>query len=255
MERHAEPQETPHAPMILALLEAMLDDGPIDPAILTQLRDPAAGAAMAKADAELRALDWPNLGRYQASNAEIIASGERPDIVFMGDSITEAWPLGDPAMFGPGRVGRGIGGQTSPQMLIRFTPDVLALKPKTVHLASGGNDIAGNTGPSTPARVQDNLTAMLDLAQAHGLRVLLSSITPASVVPWNPTMGDPRPWIAEMNAWLEAEAGRRGATFMNYHPALADETGAMRAEFTRDGVHPNRKGYAAMREVFERALA
>ena len=132
--------------------------------------------------------DWPDLARYRAANANLAAPAPGENrVVFMGDSITDAWghPTG---VFFPGEpyINRGISGQTTPQMLIRFWPDVIALQPKVVVILAGTNDIAGNTGPSTPEMIQDNLMAMADLAKANGIRVVLASILPAATYPWQP---------------------------------------------------------------------
>jgi hypothetical protein len=245
--------EPPHSPAVLELVEAMLGDDPIDAALAAKVMDPALAEARARADADLRQADWPNLGRYQGDNAKIIASGMRPDLVFMGDSITETWRVADPGFFRPGRVCRGIAGQTSPQMLVRFWPDVIALRPRAVHILGGTNDIAGNTGPSTPHRFQCNLRAMAELALGHGVRVLLGALPPAGAFPWAGGE-DPRPWIAELNGELRTLAAERGLTFVDYHRPLAVGTGAMRAEFTNDGVHPNRRGFEVMRQTLEAHL-
>lgn len=212
------------------------------------MNQPAAAEARAKAALEQQASDWPNLGRYETANAALIASGARPGVVFMGDSITEAWPLADPNLFSTAHVCRGIGGQTSPQMLVRFYADVIGLNPKALHLLCGANDIAGNTGPTTPARYQASVRAMTELAAAHGARVILGAILPADRIGWRPGF-DPRPWIAELNAWLAGLAAASGFAFADYHAALRDERDGLRAAFSHDGVHPNRRGYAAMREV------
>ena len=247
------PASPPLAKPIRRLVEAMLDDAPPDPAIFAALSEPTAIEARAKAAAELQATDWPYLGRYEAANAVTLASGVRPDIVFIGDSITEAWPLADPELFGPGRVCRGIGGQTSPQMLVRFLADVIALAPRAVHLLCGTNDIAGNTGPTTPVRYQANVCAMTDLAAAHNLQVIVGAIPPADRMGWRPGF-DPRPWITELNRWLAEFAALRGLPFADYHAALRDERDGMRRDFSHDGVHPNRRGYAAMREALDPLL-
>ncbi len=253
MQNEVEPIEAPHSPLVIELVQAMLGDDPVDPALLAKASDPERLAARALTEAQLRADDWSNLGRYQASNAEVIASGKMPDLVFIGDSITEIWAASDPDLFGPGRVGRGIAGQTSPQILLRFQADVVALRPKAVHLLCGANDIAGNTGPTTPYRYQCNVDAMTRLALAHGIRVYLGSITPAAMFSWRPEVS-PIPWVSELNHWLRGVAIERGLTFVDYFSAMADDNGAMRREFTRDGVHPNRRGYVAMRTVLETLL-
>jgi lysophospholipase L1-like esterase len=253
MFRQLTPPEPPHRALIATVVEAMLADGPMDPALMQKMADPTLAEDLAKAAAELRESDWANVGRYQAANAALSASGAQARIVFMGDSITEAWPLADPALFSDGRVCRGISGQTSPQMLVRFYADVIALKPAAVHILAGTNDIAGNTGPTTPDRYRGNLSAMLDLAKANGVRPLIGSIPPAAGFSWRPDV-DPRPWIAELNGWLAAEAAARDGVYVDYHAALADEAGGLKGAYTRDGVHPNRGGYQAMRGVLERAL-
>ena len=248
MQRTLGPAPAPLTPIVRRLVETMLDDGPIDMSVFAALADPDAVEARAKADAEQKALDWPNLGRYEAANAASIAGGARPDVVFMGDSITEAWPLAHPDLFGDAHVNRGISGQTSPQMLVRFYADVIALKPKAVHLLCGTNDIAGNTGPTTPARYQACVRAMTELAAAHDIRVILGAIPPAAQMRWRPGF-DPKPWVLELNLWLRSLAGERGFAFADYHAALRDESDALRADFSHDGVHPTRRGYVAMREV------
>lgn len=198
--------------------------------------------------------DWPNLCRFRAANAEVLASGQQPDLVFMGDSITENWLLGDAALFDATHINRGIGGQTTPQMLLRFRNDVIALRPRAVHIMAGTNDIAGNTGPATLQDVKNNLLSMVELARAHDIEVLLGSIPPAAAFDWRPGL-DPRPFISELNAWLRDYAASEGLVYIDYHTALADADGALRAELGNDGVHPNRDGYAVMRDVLERHMA
>ena len=243
----------PITPQILAMLEAMLGDDPLPAELIARMADPETVANRAKLTADLMAADWPNLGRYEADNAALIASGERPDIVFMGDSITEIWPIADPGLFPPGRVGRGISGQTTPQMLTRFHADVIALKPRAVHLMGGVNDIAGNTGPTTPDRYKGHILAMTDLAAAHGLRVIIGSLTPAAAFQWNPA-AKVGAYVYDLNAWLKALAAERGFAFADYHTPLADSAGALPAQYGKDGVHPNRRGYAVMRKVLEPLL-
>jgi len=194
--------------------------------------------------------DWPWLARYQAANAAVTGP---VTVVFMGDSITQGWFDMIPGFFTPGRQGRGIGGQTTPQMLLRFRQDVIDLKPQVVQIMAGTNDIAGNTGPMTAEQTKANLMSMAELAQAHGIRVILASIPPTDHFPWRPGIA-PAPRIAAMNAWLRDYARSVGATYADYWTALHDGQ-AMRAAFTIDGVHPNAAGYAAMAPVAEAALA
>lgn len=248
----------PPAVVMPAGVRALLDDlfmeprslGPDD--IQSLVRHPDFGAYNA-AGRGLGAQDWPNLCRFSAANTEVLASGQRPDVVFMGDSITENWLLGDSALFGAAHVNRGIGGQTTPQMLLRFHADVLALRPRAVHLMAGTNDIAGNTGPSTLQDVKNNLMSMVELARAQDIQVLLGSIPPAGAFDWRPGL-DPRPFIAELNAWLRDYAAAEGLAYLDYHTPLATADGALRAELGNDGVHPNRDGYAVMRRVLEAHL-
>jgi lysophospholipase L1-like esterase len=198
--------------------------------------------------------DWPALCRFQADNARIKAAGARPDVVFMGDSITENWLLGDPALFNDSSVNRGIGGQTTPQMLLRFRADVVALRPEAVHILAGTNDIAGNTGPSTVDDFKNNIMAMVEQAQANDVRVLLGSIPPAATFSWQPAL-DPVPRIRELNEWLRAYATEQNLVYIDYYTALAGSAGELRSELGNDGVHPNRDGYVIMRRLLEQALA
>jgi lysophospholipase L1-like esterase len=204
---------------------------------------------------ERRRVDWPNLKRYAPANAELGApkAGERR-VVFMGNSITDAWARFFPAMF-PGKpyVGRGISGQTTPQMLVRFRQDVVALRPAVVVLLAGTNDIAGNTGPSTLEMIEDNIASMTEIAQANGIRVVLASTLPAYDYPWKPGM-EPAPKIVALNRWVKQYAASHGAVYLDYHSAMRDERDGLRAELTSDGVHPNEAGYRVMAPLAERAI-
>ena len=172
----------------------------------------------------------------------------------MGDSITDNWTRGDPALFTNGIIGRGIGGQTSPQMLARFRQDVVALHPRVVHLMAGTNDIAGNTGPATVQDYQSNILAMIDLARANDIAIVLAGIPPSRKLFWRGDL-DPRPLIRELNGWLRAVAFDNGYVFVDYATVLADAEGGLRADLGNDGVHPNRVGYARMRPLTETAIA
>lgn len=194
------------------------------------------------------ATDWPWLGRYAADNAALAASGKPTDIVFMGDSITEGWVGKRPEFFRAGRVGRGISGQTTPQMVLRMMADVIAHRPKFVHIMAGTNDIAGNTGPMTPQQTHDNVAMMVMLAQAAKIGVLIASVPPADGFPWRPGLATVAP-IRALNAWIKTYAAQTGATFVDYTPALATSGGAMKPGFADDGVHPTATGYAAMEAV------
>jgi len=197
--------------------------------------------------------DWPWLGRYAADNAALARSGVATDIVFMGDSITEGWANKRPAYFPVGRVCRGIGGQTTPQMVLRMMADVIAHRPKFVHIMGGINDIAGNTGPMTLAQTQDNLAMMAMLARAAGIGVLLAAVPPTGGIPWKPDLATVAP-VRELNGWIRAHAAQTGATFVDYTPVLATPDGAMRPDYTNDGLHPQAPGYAAMETVLTPVL-
>jgi lysophospholipase L1-like esterase len=197
--------------------------------------------------------DWANLCRFKRANAAL-AGAPRPRVVFLGDSITEGWLRGDPTLFAHGNLNRGISGQTTPQMLVRFYADVVALHPRAVHILAGTNDVAGNTGPNSPQDFMNNIRAMTDLARANGIKVLIGSIPPSSQFNWRPDI-KPAPRISELNAWLERFAADHHAVFVDYHAALAAPDGSMRADLTHDGVHPHRTGYAVMRPLAEAAIA
>jgi lysophospholipase L1-like esterase len=192
--------------------------------------------------------DFAQLCRYAAANAELKRSRAPVSVIFMGDSITDNWIKLDPAFFADGRVDRGISGQTTPQMLVRFRQDVIDLHPRAVHIMAGTNDIAGNTGAATIETVEGNIQSMAELARAHGIKVILASIPPAAAFPWSPTKR-PVPQIAKINAWLAAYARRNGFTYVDYHPALADASGGMKPGLASDGVHPTEAGYRAMNPV------
>ena len=200
--------------------------------------------------------DYANFARYCDANRLLAApaAGEQR-VVFMGNSITEGWVKFFPAMF-PGKpyIGRGIGGQTTPQMLVRFHADVVALKPAVVVILGGTNDIAGNTGPSTLEMIEDNLQAMTEIAQANGIRVVLSSVLPVYDYPWKRGLA-PAPKIVALNAWMKAYAARVGAGYLDYHGAMRDARDGMRDNLAYDGVHPNETGYRVMAGLVDRAIA
>ena len=202
------------------------------------------------------AADWAQLARYRDANAALPppGAGERR-VVFYGNSITEGWARHFPAMF-PGRpyVGRGISGQTTPQLLVRFRQDVVALRPAAVVILAGTNDIAGNTGPSTLEMIQDNLASMAEVARANGIRVVLASVLPAFDYPWKRGL-EPAPTIVALNVWIRGYAARHGHVYLDYHGAMADARQGLRAELTYDGVHPNEAGYRVMAPLAEAAVA
>ncbi len=201
--------------------------------------------------------DWPNLRRYAAANDAlgVPAAGERR-VVFMGNSITDAWAddaLGIIAN-NPAYVGRGISGQTTPQMLARFRQDVLELQPAVVVILAGINDIAGNTGPMTLDQILGNLASMAELALANGVRVVLSSVLPAFDFPWRPGMR-PAQKVVELNERIEAYAVEHDLVYLDYFSAMADDRPGLPPELASDGIHPTPAGYRMMEPLAEAAIA
>ncbi|HVW76427.1 MAG TPA: SGNH/GDSL hydrolase family protein [Alloacidobacterium sp.] len=202
--------------------------------------------------------DWPNLKRYQAENQTLQspAAGEQR-VVFFGDSITDGWGRRpETGTFFPGKpyINRGISGQTTPQMLVRFQQDVVHLHPAAVVILAGTNDIAGNTGPSTPQMIEDNFSSMAAIAKENGIKVIFASITPAGAYPWKPGV-QPVEEIREVNQWLRNFCAGNGYVYLDYYSAMSDAKGAMQPGISFDGVHPNAKGYAIMAPLAEAAIA
>jgi lysophospholipase L1-like esterase len=203
--------------------------------------------------------DWAFLAKYKSANAALSAPPTNENrVVFMGDSITEGWGQKNPDRgdFFPGKpyVNRGISGQTTPQMLVRFREDVLALKPKVVLILAGVNDIAGNTGPATHEEITGNIESMAELAHADGIRVVLCSVLPASDFPWHHGL-EPAPKIRALNAWLKDYAAKNNLVYVNYYDSMVDAEGGMRAGLASDGVHPNKAGYEIMSPIAEKGIA
>jgi lysophospholipase L1-like esterase len=207
--------------------------------------------------------DWPNLGRYDKDNKTVAAPAKNEQrVVFMGDSITDSW---DNPVFGgffPGQpyVNRGISGQTTPQMLIRFRRDVIELKPKVVVILAGTNDIAGNTGPTTLEAIEDNLRSMAELATANGIRVVLASVMPVSDYEMRDgkqvvqTVRRPPEKILALNNWIREFARAHRHTYLDYFSATVDGKGFLKDELSDDGLHPNKQGYAVMAPLAEAAI-
>ena len=207
---------------------------------------------------ELMSQDWPNLKRYREANEQLKQQDKAVTAVFMGNSITQGWYDQHPDFFTENNyIGRGISGQTTPQMLIRFTPEVIDLQPKVVVILAGTNDIAGNTGFSSVKMITDNIKAMAQLATANNIKVVLSSILPVYVYPWRPGL-EPVAKIAEVNNWLKTYAEQNDHVYLDYFPALANEQKGMKKEYASDGVHPTDAGYKVMeplvKEAIEKAL-
>ncbi len=208
--------------------------------------------------------DWPALARYRDDNAKLQPPAKNEArVVFMGDSITDGWDNPGNGGFFPGKpyVDRGISGQTTPQMLLRFRPDVLALQPKVVLILAGTNDIAGNTGPMTLEQIEGNLTSMAELARANGIHVVLSSLLPVSDYemrdgkPINQTTRRPPEKIKALNEWMKKYTSDNHMTYLDYFAAMVDEKGFLKDELSNDGLHPNAKGYEVMNPLAERAIA
>ena len=201
------------------------------------------------------AQDWANTARFKDENAKLTspAKGENR-VVFMGNSITEGWIRTHPDFFaGKPYVNRGISGQTTPQMLIRFRPDVINLKPALVVILAGTNDIAGNTGPSTLEMIMDNLISMTELAKANNIKVVLSSVLPAFDYPWKPGM-EPAMKIVKLNEMIKKYANDHGIVYVDYFSATVDERNGLKKELSGDGVHPNDAGYKVMEPLVEAAI-
>lgn len=210
--------------------------------------------AQLKADSKKLA-DWPNLARYRDED-EKTPPGTNT-VVFMGDSITDGWGRKYGEFF-PGKsyLNRGISGQTTPQMLLRFRQDVLDLKPKVVVILGGANDIAGNTGPESQEDIEGYLESMTELAQANGIRVVLSSLTPVcDCQNIEQTVRRSPHTIVALNAWMKAYAKRKDAVYLDYYSATVDENQMFRKDLTFDGLHPNSAGYAVMGPLAEKAIA
>jgi len=214
--------------------------------------------------AEVRLKDWPALARYSTDNISVVpAAMDRPRrVVFMGDSITDSWDDPKYGGFFPGKsyIDRGISGQTTPQMLIRFRPDVIALKPKVVVILAGTNDLAGNTGPTTLPAIEDNLMSMAELATANGIRVVFASVLPVSDYemrdgkPIVQTVRRPPAQIIQLNNWIKEYAAKHHHTYLDYFSAMVDDKGFLKNELSDDGLHPNAQGYVVMAPLAEAAI-
>jgi lysophospholipase L1-like esterase len=190
--------------------------------------------------------------RYQKANAALPAPS-KDRIVFMGDSITELWGIFDPSLFTGDVIDRGVSGQTTAQMLLRFRQDVINLKPTTVHILAGVNDIAGNTGPTSLQRIEENTMTMVEMAMKQHIQVVVGSLTPSTTFSWKPNV-KPASAIHEYNVWLKGYAHANGIQYVDYFSPLADEHGAIKSSLTFDGLHPNKAGFAIMSRVARQAL-
>lgn len=214
---------------------------------------PAIPAQIERMQAQLA--DWPNLGRYRADDAALPppSPGENR-VVFLGDSITDRWGR-KVGVFFPGKpyINRGISGQTTPQMLIRFQQDVVNLHPAVVVVLAGTNDIARNTGFATPEMIEDNFESMAAIAKQNGIGMVIASILPAARYRWRPEVKGAEE-IQEVNRWLKAYCQQNRLVYLDYYSAMADEAGGMRPGLSSDEVHPTEKGYEVMAPLAEVAI-
>lgn len=218
--------------------------------------DADAAAKEKKQREELMKQDWACLKCFEEANTQVAAPkpGEQR-VVFMGNSITIGWSNLNPEFFeGKPYINRGISGQTTPQMLIRFRPDVINLKPKVVVILAGTNDIAGNTGYTPVETIFGNIVSMTELAKANGIKVVLSSVLPAFDYPWRKGL-EPVGKIADLNQRLKDYAAKNNCVYLDYYTPMADERKGLKAELTSDGVHPNKAGYLVMGPLAEKAIA
>lgn len=201
------------------------------------------------------AQDWADLGRFKNADLELGKPKEGESrVIFMGNSITIGWLDKRPGFFADRPyINRGISGQTTPQMLLRFRQDVLDLEPKVVVILAGTNDIAGNTGPATLEEISGNIQSMAELAKAHGIAVVLCSVLPAYDYPWRPRMG-PDQKIPALNALIKEYADRNGLVYVDYFTAMADGRNGLPEILAKDGVHPTPEGYALMEPLVEKGI-
>jgi len=198
--------------------------------------------------------NWTGTCAFAGQNAEVVRTGRKVDVAFIGDSLTRHWQDVDPALFGECRVNRGIAGHSSAHVLTRLGSDALALKPRVSHVLTGTNDVRGAHGPVTPAIWQGTMRAIVDSARADGVSVILGTLPPLATNPFD-SQQRPAAIIADQNRWLRSLAQEKGLALADYHAALAGADGGYREGFTEDGIHPSAAGYAAMRPVFDKALA
>ena len=209
-----------------------------------------------RADEERFHTDWANLKRYASENNALqpLKGGEKR-VVFMGNSITEGWKRTDSAFFaGRPYINRGISGQTTPQMLVRFRPDVLDLKPAAVVILAGINDIAQNTGPMTLEQTFGNIASMAELAKVNGIAVVLCSVLPAYDFPWRPGLA-PAEKVVKLNAMLKAYAEKNKHGYLDYFSAMVDDRNGLKADLAYDGIHPTLAGYRVMAPLAEKGIA
>ena len=210
---------------------------------------------MASGNGDMINEDWANLSYYKEENLKLVREGIKEGIIFMGDSITEEWGRIMPEFFSNKQyINRGIGGQTTPQMLIRFRQDVIDLNPEAVVILAGTNDIAGNTGPSSVKMIIDNLMSMAEIASKQNIQVFMSSILPVFRYPWNKSIIEPFKKIAEINNFMKDFSNREKLVYVDYHSHMVDSRPGLKLELTTDEVHLNQAGYIVMSEIVKRVI-
>ena len=210
---------------------------------------------MASENGDMINEDWANLNYYKEENLKLVREGTKESIIFMGDSITEEWGRIMPEFFSNKQyINRGIGGQTTPQMLIRFRQDVIDLNPEAVVILAGTNDIAGNTGPSSVKMIIDNLMSMAEIASKQNIQVFMSSILPVFRYPWNKSIIEPFKKIAEINNFMKDFSNREKLVYVDYHYHMVDSRPGLKLELTTDEVHLNQAGYIVMSEIINRVI-
>jgi lysophospholipase L1-like esterase len=251
--------------LVVMVVTVVSAQSPATPTATPATADPCTDTKAQLTRLENRLKDWPALGRYRDANAKVVAPAKNERrVVFMGDSITDGWDDPKYGGFFPDKpyIDRGIGGQTTPQMLLRFRAEVIALKPKVVVILAGTNDIAGNTGPMTLEAIEDNLISMTELARAAKIRVVLSSVIPISdyekTTEGNPIVRSvqrPPEKIKALNDWMRKFAADSKSIYLDYYSAMVDDKGFLKEELSEDGLHPNQKGYDVMAPLAERAIS
>ena len=210
---------------------------------------------MASENGDMINEDWANLSYYKEENLKLVREGIKEGIIFMGDSITEEWGRIMPEFFSNKQyINRGIGGQTTPQMLIRFRQDVIDLNPEAVVILAGTNDIAGNTGPSSVKMIVDNLMSMAEIAIKQNIQVFMSSILPVFRYPWNKSIIEPFKKIAEINNFIKDFSNREKLVYVDYHAHMVDSRPGLKSELTTDEVHLNQAGYIVMSKIVKRVI-
>ena len=210
---------------------------------------------MASENGDMINEDWANLSYYKEENLKLVREGTKEGIIFMGDSITEEWGRIMPEFFSNKQyINRGIGGQTTPQMLIRFRQDVIDLNPEAVIILAGTNDIAGNTGPSSVKMIIDNLMSMAEIASKQNIQVFMSSILPVFRYPWNKSIIEPFKKIAEINNFMKDFSNREKLVYVDYHSHMVDSRPGLKLELTTDEVHLNQAGYIVMSEIVKKVI-